>query len=81
ETWRRGTLGAASGKATLTGLWAEPGTVHMALAEPDGSMVVLSLPAPDGHFPSVGVTHAQALRPERVIRDLYGLVPDGAPDA
>jgi Ni,Fe-hydrogenase III large subunit len=80
ETWARATLGIASGKASLAGLWAEPGTVHMALAEPDGTLLVLSLPAPDGHFPSVGVTHAAAIRPERAILDLYGLVPDGRPD-
>jgi Ni,Fe-hydrogenase III large subunit len=81
ETWARATLGIASGKAALAGLWAEPGTVHMALVEPDGETLVVSLPCPDGHFPSVGVTHAAALRPERAIRDLHGLIPDGCPEA
>jgi Ni,Fe-hydrogenase III large subunit len=31
-------------------------------------------------FPSVGRFHPPAIRLERVIRDLYGYVPDGAPD-
>jgi Ni,Fe-hydrogenase III large subunit len=96
ETWRRAVLGVASGKADLAALWAEPGVVHMAVAAApladadvgavgpasDGpALLVLSLAAEGGRFPSVGVTHPAALRPERAIRDLYGLVPDGCPDA
>lgn len=80
ETWARATLGIASGRATLAGLWGEPDQVHMALIEAEGAMLVVTLPCPDGHFPSVGVTHPAALRPERAIRDLYGLIPDGCPD-
>src|SRR5262249_7297560 len=45
-----------------------------------GEGVVLSLPCSERNFPSVGLTHAPALRFERAIRDLYGLNPEGCPD-
>ncbi len=35
---------------------------------------------PGRHFPSVGAMHAPAIRPERALRDLYGIEPDGSPD-
>ncbi len=80
DTWRQAVLGIAAGEATLAALWAERRTVHLALTEADGSLLVLSLPCPEGRFPSVGLTHAAGQRPERTIRDLYGLVAEGAPD-
>lgn len=51
----------------------------MALRE-GGTVAVISLPCPDGGFPSVGAHHAPAIRLERAIHDLYGLVPSDAPD-
>ncbi len=81
DTWRQATLAVAAGNATLSGLWAEPSAVHMAiLDDEDGALMVLTLGAPDGHFPSVGLTHPPAQRLERAIVDLYGLVPEGMPD-
>jgi Ni,Fe-hydrogenase III large subunit len=43
-------------------------------------IVVFSLLCPKRRFPSVGLTHAPALRLERTIHDLYGLKPEGSPD-
>ena len=81
ETWVRAAFGLHAGDVTLLALWGEPGLVHMGLIEEEtGEILVLSLDCPTGRFPSVGVTHAPALRPERTIRELVGLVPDGCPD-
>ncbi len=81
ETWDRAMLGIASGQADLAGLWSDGTDVHMALSEHGtGALLVLSLPVRDGRFPSVGLTHPPALRPERAIRDLWGIEPEGAPD-
>ncbi|TBW37578.1 hydrogenase expression protein HypE [Siculibacillus lacustris] len=81
ETWRRAILGIASGQADLAGLWSDGAAVHLALAEHGtGALLVISLACPDGTFPSVGVTHPPAQRPERAIRDLWGLEPEAAPD-
>jgi Ni,Fe-hydrogenase III large subunit len=82
ETWDRAMLGIASGQADLAGLWSDGIAVHMALSEHDtGALLVVSLPVREGRYPSVGLTHPPALRPERAIRDLWGITPDGAPDA
>ena len=35
---------------------------------------------PDGHYPSLARVHSPALRLERTLRDLYGLIPEGLPD-
>jgi Ni,Fe-hydrogenase III large subunit len=79
EQWHRATQALAAGQCSLLSLWAEPGLVHMALR--DGSDVaVLTLACPGGGFPSVGAHHAPAIRLERAIRDLYGVVPEGALD-
>ncbi|HEX7761620.1 MAG TPA: hypothetical protein VF459_19090 [Caulobacteraceae bacterium] len=89
--WPRAIVDAAAWNATvaalahaqldLAGLWAETGTVHMALREPETSaMAVLSLACPLGRYPSVGARHAPAIRLERTIFDLWGLEADGAAD-
>lgn len=81
DTWRQATLAIATGNATLSGLWAEPGAIHMAvLDDDDGALMVLTLATSDGRFPSVGLTHPPAQRLERAIVDLHGLVPEGLPD-
>ena len=82
DTWRQAVLGIAAGEATLLGLWSDGEAVHLALhAEAAPELLVISLPCPERRFPSVGITHPPALRLERTIRDLYGLEPEGAPDA
>ena len=81
DGWRDAIVMLAAGERTLLGLWGEPQTVHMAvLDETRNSVGVLSLACPDGRFPSVGEAHPPAIRPERAIRDLYGLEPVGLPD-
>ena len=52
--------------------------MHMALESQ--SIGVLTLACPDKRFPSVARVHPPALRLERTIHDLYGLVPEGCPD-
>jgi Ni,Fe-hydrogenase III large subunit/Ni,Fe-hydrogenase III component G len=80
-TWRHAIAGLASSEATLSSLWSDGQAVHMALmGRPPDGVLVLSLPCPDRRFPSVGAAHPPALRLERVIRDLYGLVPEECPD-
>lgn len=61
--------------------WAEPAEVHVLLrGEDSGAIAVASHPCPDHKFASLGRVRASAIRLERTIRDLYGLVPEGLPD-
>ncbi len=81
-TWRRAAEALRDGHAILAGFWAERNAVHLALRdEADAQIAILSLDCPTPHFPSVGAVHPPAIRLERAIRDLYGIEPDGAPDA
>jgi Ni,Fe-hydrogenase III large subunit len=70
------------GALTLLGLWGEPDQVHMVVADAEdaASIRVLSLPCPDGRYPSVGRLHPPAIRLERAAADLFGLVAEGLPD-
>jgi Ni,Fe-hydrogenase III large subunit len=80
-TWEA--IGAAlgAGEGELMALWAEPGHVHLAVRTTDlTNPAIVSLAATNNSFPSIGKHHAPALRPERAIRDLYGLVAAGIPD-
>ena len=78
-TWRQAIVGLAAGEATLLGLWSDGEAVHMGLIA-EAKILVISLPVPKRRYPSVGLSHAPALRLERMIRDLYGLEPEGLPD-
>jgi Ni,Fe-hydrogenase III large subunit len=81
EGWRSAVQELVDARATLLGLWGDEGRVHMALIEePSANIVVLTLPCPDGKFPSVGAAHPPAIRLERAILSLYGLKPVGALD-
>jgi Ni,Fe-hydrogenase III large subunit len=81
DLWQLATFGAAAGEATLLGLWSDGEAVHMALMEePAGEPFVLSVRCPERRFPSVGRSHPPALRLERAISDVYGLIPEGLPD-
>ncbi|HTP37587.1 MAG TPA: hydrogenase expression protein HypE, partial [Methyloceanibacter sp.] len=76
EAWRSAVQELVDARATLLGLWGDEGCVHMALIEePSANIVVLTLPCPDGKFPSVGLSHPPAIRLERAILSLYGLKP------
>jgi Ni,Fe-hydrogenase III large subunit len=82
--WREAVEALAAGELGLLGLWGEPACVHMALLDGvDGAagIGVVSLDCPDGRYPSVGLSHPPALRLERAARDLFGLEPEGLPDA
>jgi Ni,Fe-hydrogenase III large subunit len=80
-TWIQASEALRDGRLTLMGLWGDDGAVHMALLdEPMRQLAVISLEGPVGRFPSVGQFHAPAIRPERAIRDLYGIEPIDAPD-
>ena len=86
DNWLAAASALSSGRFSLLGLWGDKrgddGAVHMAVHVQDepGEMAVLSLACPDGAFPSVARLHAPAIRLERTIRDLFGLVPEDAPD-
>ena len=79
DTWREAISGLVEKRWTLSGLWGDDGAVHMVLTSVC-DLRVLSLPCPDGNFPSVGRSHPPAIRLERTITDLFGLVPSGAID-
>ena len=72
----------ANGDAwSLLAHWAEPGAVHAAVLDArDGAVAVATLICPANRFPSLGRRHAPAIRLERAIRDLHGIVADRAPD-
>jgi len=82
DTWRRAGERLANGELTLLAMWGEVAQVHVALLqEGRGEIGVLSLPCPDGCYPSIGAVHAPAIRLERAIRDLWRLDATGAQDA
>jgi Ni,Fe-hydrogenase III large subunit len=82
STWEAVGRALGAGEAELMALWAEPGAVHLALRAGDlTNPAIVSIDAANNAFPSIGRHHPPALRPERAIRDLYGLVPAGSPDA
>jgi Ni,Fe-hydrogenase III large subunit len=69
----------AEGRWTLLDLWGEPAAVHLAVL--DGTRIaVTSFECADGGFPSIAVRHPPAGRLERSAAELYGLVPQDAPD-
>ena len=80
EAWGEATHRLASGEAWLVGLWADGAEARMALSVGRPELEFFRYAALDGSFPSVGATHAPAIRLERAIADLYGVEADGAPD-
>ena len=79
--WRFAASQLSAGSWTLLGLWGDTDAVHMAVLEEGArEIAVVTLPCPDGNFPSVGALHPAAIRLERAVRDLYGLEPVGSPD-
>jgi Ni,Fe-hydrogenase III large subunit len=79
--WRAAAQELADGKADLLSLWSDGGSVFLALYSPGSTDVrLLALASPEGRFPSVAQLHPPALRLERTICDLYGLIAEGLPD-
>ncbi|CAB1276274.1 hydrogenase large subunit [Candidatus Nitrosacidococcus tergens] len=70
------------GTLVLMGLWGEPQTIHLAVADTNNlsKILVLTFSCPEGHYPSVGCMHPPAIRLERAVTDLFGLIPVGLPD-
>lgn len=82
EGWQAAIDHLVGGRLTLLGFWGEPDVVHMALLDgASAEIAVVSYECASGAFPSVAGRHPPALRLERTIRDLFGLVPDGSTDA
>jgi len=76
--WRGVARDLGAGRWTMLSLWAEAGTVHLALFdEKTGEIGVVTHECPLRRFPSVGASHPPAIRLERAIRDIYGLEPVG----
>jgi Ni,Fe-hydrogenase III large subunit len=81
DGWRFVGSQLSAGYWTLLALWGDAADVHMAvLDETAREIAVITLPCPDGRFPSVGALHPPAIRLERALRDLYGIEPVGLPD-
>ncbi len=80
--WRQAGELLAQGRCTLVALWGEQAVVHVALLdEPAGERAILTLACAEQRYPALGRLHAPAIRLERALRDLTGLVPEGLPDA
>jgi Ni,Fe-hydrogenase III large subunit len=79
DSWQEAAQCLRSGEWSLLGLWGEPGFAHMAVIEgATNECAVLSIACTADRFPSLG--HAPAVRLERAMRDLVGLVADGLDD-
>jgi Ni,Fe-hydrogenase III large subunit len=65
----------------LFGLWAEPNLVHAAFHQPRAGLLLASLPVQEGRFAALSPVRPGAVRFERMIRDLWGHVADGAVDS
>jgi Ni,Fe-hydrogenase III large subunit len=79
--WNVAASELAHGRCSLLGLWGEPATVHMAIMdEQTAEIAVVSLDCPERSYPSISKHHPPALRLERAIHDLFGLVAEGSPD-
>jgi Ni,Fe-hydrogenase III large subunit len=64
----------------LLSLWAEPAMVHAAfLDEAEGGLILASCAA-EGSYPALSPARPGAVRFERAIRDLWGLVAEDAVD-
>lgn len=85
DAWRHCARELAADNAILLGYWSDGEAVHMALLESEADRseatpFVVSLPCRRGRFPSVSNVYLPALRLERTIRDMFGLIPDGLQD-
>src|SRR5438874_9241935 len=81
EEWWATIDALASGRLTLLALWGETDAIHMAVLDATRpSVATVSIDSVDGRYPSVGASHAPAIRLERALRDLYGVEPVGLPD-
>ena len=81
QAWEQAAARLQAGETALLGLWGEPGQAHMAVLEnATNACAAFSVACEGNRYPSVGRLHPPAIRPERAIRDLAGLEPEGLPD-
>jgi Ni,Fe-hydrogenase III large subunit len=80
ETWTSIAEELAQGRWTLLGLWGESRAVHMAIWDESSGVALLTCECPRGTFPSISRHHPPAMRLERTIHELYGLIPVNLPD-
>ncbi|MBR0842984.1 nickel-dependent hydrogenase large subunit [Bradyrhizobium liaoningense] len=79
--WQAAIDRLVEGGLTLLGFWGEPTAVHMAMLDGvSADIAVVTYQCAAGTFPSVASRHPPALRLERTIHDLFGLVPAVAVD-
>jgi Ni,Fe-hydrogenase III large subunit len=71
----------STGGQTLVALWADADRVRMGLIDPTTAVrLIATLTCADGRYPSIGQWHAPAIRIERALRDLTGILPEDLPD-
>jgi Ni,Fe-hydrogenase III large subunit len=81
DIWSSLAAELAAGRLSLLGLWGDRAAVHMAFLDEEArEIAVASHAASDGTFPSIALSHPPAMRPERAIRDLFGLEAVELPD-
>ena len=74
--------GCGAGLHDLGALWVDDGVICLALADtPRGLRAIVSLRAESNRYPSIAAHHPPALRLERAMRDLHGVLPVGLTDA
>lgn len=82
EQWQALAARLADNDWALLALWGEPAAVHAAFYdEAADAIAVASLDCPDRRFPSLGKVRPGAIRMERAVQDLFGLVAEGLSDA
>jgi Ni,Fe-hydrogenase III large subunit len=79
--WTQLARSLGDGRLELISVWGEPGHVHAAVREGDAAGVFTLRCDPHGAYPSLGRVHPPAIRLERALQDLVGLIPEGLPDA
>ena len=80
-TWRNAAQYISDGQGAMLSLWSDATSVHMAIAfDEPVKIYIISLDCPERRFPSVARVHPPALRLERAIHDLYGMVAEDSPD-
>jgi Ni,Fe-hydrogenase III large subunit len=81
RVWNFAASELAQGRWNLLGLWGDTSTVHMAIMdEQTAEIAVISMNCSDRAYPSISKHHRPALRMERAIHDLFGLMAEGSPD-
>lgn len=78
--WAQLAQGLGEGQLELVSVWGEPGQAHAAVREGDAAGVFTLHCDPRGVYPSLGQVHPPAIRLERALQDLVGLIPEGLPD-